>query len=79
MTTRIYVNRRAIAENAHTGQLAPCVRVDQDGERVDCHAVEICGPSRVVYSPRVTHDGAHVWIETESEVQPLNLETPDEV
>lgn len=70
--TRIYVNRRALEQNAHNGSAgAPCVRVDRDGEQTDCFGVEIGGPSRVVYSVRQTHDGAHVWIETDADVMPL--------
>lgn len=68
MTTRIYVNRKAIEQNAHEGTRALCVRVDRDGVQEDCGGAEVNGPSRVVYSPDKTHDGAHVWIETESEV-----------
>lgn len=72
MTTKIYVNRRAIGDNAHDQQAnKPCVRIDRDGEQEDCHGVEIDGPSRVVYSVRKSHDGAHVWIETESPVKAI--------
>jgi hypothetical protein len=69
MPTRIYVNRKAIEANAQAMQAqTPCVRIDRDGNQEDCFGAEILGPSRVVYSPRLTYDGAHVWIETESNV-----------
>lgn len=68
MTTRIYVNRMAIEQNAHKGTCKACVTIDRDGVREECHGVEIRGPSRVVYSPLRTLDGAHVWIETDSDV-----------
>lgn len=74
MTTRIYVNRKAIEANAHAGAAgSPCVTVDRGGVREDCYGVEILGPSRVVYSVRRTHDGAHVWMETDADVRPIGV------
>lgn len=68
MTTRIYVNRKAIEQNAHEGTGKPCVTVNRDGVLEEGHGAEIQGPSRVVYSPDRTIDGAHVWVETEADV-----------
>lgn len=73
VTTRIYVNRDALHDNAHNlAASRRVVRVDRDGVPEDCYGVEIHGPSRVVYSVRRTFDGAHVWIETEAEVTPID-------
>lgn len=73
MTTRIYVQASAISRNAAKQEASiPPVYIDKEGEsRQRVFGVEIHGPSRVVYSVRRTHQGAHVWIETEADVTPL--------
>jgi hypothetical protein len=72
---RIYVNRKAIDANNQGGH-KPVVTVQSpDGSTTDCYGVAINAPSRVVYSPLVTVDGAHVWIETEGPVEMLGKDS----
>jgi hypothetical protein len=62
---RIHVNQHVIRANAKAGTHAPPISVKTSGENFRCHAVEIDGPSTLVYSPRKPLAcGARLWIET---------------
>ena len=69
MKTIIHVNQHVIKSNRKDDKNDPVLTVKTYKSNVYANAVQINGPSKVVYS----HDkplscGAHVWIETESEV-----------
>lgn len=69
MKTRIHVNQHVIKANAKNGTNLPVLTVKTYKGNVYAHAVDILGPSRVIYSPEHPLScGAKVWIETESEV-----------
>jgi len=66
---RIHVNQHVIRRNQLHGAVDPPLTVKTYRENTKCFAVEILGPSRVVYSPeKPLPCGARVWIETEAEV-----------
>ncbi len=68
--TRIHVNQHVIRRNAKTGAREPVLTVKQGRRNTYCHAVEIDGPSVVVYSPdKPLSCGARVWIETTAPVR----------
>lgn len=68
MISRIHVNQHNIRANAKGASL-PVLTVKTYKENTTCNAVEILGPSRLVYSPdKPLSCGAKVWIETEAEV-----------
>lgn len=72
--TVIHVDTKALQHNAHIGKAEkPVIQVydDEKSEKENVFGVEIDGPCRVVYSVRKTHDGAHVWIETDADVIPI--------
>lgn len=70
MKTVIHVNQHVIKENRKTGKADPVLTVKTYKSNTYAHGVEITGPARVVYSPdKPLSCGAHVWIETESEVR----------
>lgn len=48
---RIHVNQHVIRANTKTGTRQPPISVKTSGDNFRCHAVEIDGPSRLVYSP----------------------------
>lgn len=67
--TIIHVNQHVIKRNSKTGSREPVLTVKRGRVNRYAHAVEIPGPSRVVYSPdKPLKCGARVWIETEGEV-----------
>lgn len=69
MKTRIHVNQHVIKSNAKSGANEPVITVKRGKSNIYAHAVEIKGPSTVIYSPdRPLSCGAKVWIETEAEV-----------
>lgn len=69
MKTIIHINQHKIRSNHSTGNLEPVISVKTYKDNRYASAVEILGPSRVVYSPsKPLSCGARVWIETESEV-----------
>lgn len=69
MKTIIHVNQHAIRRNLKNGTSEPVITVKTYKENRYAHAVEILGPSRVVYSPdKPLSCGARVWIETTGEV-----------
>jgi hypothetical protein len=67
---RIHVNQHIIKRNAKQGTNEPVITVKEGKTNTYAHAVNILGPSRVVYSPnKPLSCGAKVWIETEAEVE----------
>ena len=69
MKTIVHVNQHVVRSNIKTGAKEPVLTVKTYKSNVYAHAVQINGPSKVVYSPdKPLSCGAHVWIETESEV-----------
>ena len=71
MKTIIHVNQAHIRSNikAEPDDRIPVLTVKTYKSNRYCNAVEISGPSRIVYSPdKPLSCGARVWIETESEV-----------
>jgi len=66
---RIHINQHIIRRNHKTGEREPVITVKEGKKNEYAHAVEITGPSRLVYSPdKPLSCGARVWIETDSEV-----------
>ena len=69
MLTRIHVNQHVIKKNRKTGQNEPVLTVKTYKSNTYAHSVTVHGPSKVVYRPdKPLSCGAHVWIETASEV-----------
>ena len=66
---RIHVNQHVIRRNARESQADPPITVKTSRVNLRASAVEIEGPSRVVYSPeKPLACGARVWIETDARV-----------
>lgn len=66
---RIHINQHIIRRNHKTGEREPVITVKEGKTNEYAHAVEINGPSKLVYSPdKPLSCGARVWIETDSEV-----------
>ena len=69
MKTIIHVNQHVIKSNRAHNKHDPVLTVKTYKSNIYAHAVDIKGPSRVVYSPdKPLSCGAHVWIETDAEV-----------
>ena len=69
MKTKIHVNQHVVRSNKKHGKKEPVLTVKTYKSNTYAHAVEINGPSKVIYSPdKPLSCGARVWIETESEV-----------
>ena len=69
MKTIIHVNQHVIKSNRKDDKDDPVLTVKTYKSKVYAHTVQINGPSKVIYSPdRPLSCGAHVWIETDSEV-----------
>lgn len=69
MKTIIHVNQHAIRRNLYAETPEPVLTVKIYRSNTYAQAVEILGPSRVVYSPdKPLSCGARVWIETHAEV-----------
>jgi len=72
MKTIVHVNQHIIKPNRATGANDPVLTVKTYKDNRYAHAVDIKGPSKIVYSPdKPLSCGAHVWIETQSEVEVL--------
>lgn len=70
MKTIVHVNQHVIKANRKNGASDPVLTVKTYKDNTYAHEVEITGPSKIVYSPeKPLSCGAHVWIETESEVK----------
>jgi hypothetical protein len=69
MRTIIHVNQHVIKSNRKNGVQDPVLTVKTYKDNNYAHEVEVLGPSKVVYSPnKPLSCGAHVWIETQSEI-----------
>lgn len=69
MKTIIHVNQHVIKANRVKGENNPPLTVKTYKENRYAYAVEILGPSQVVYnSEKPLPCGARVWIETEADV-----------
>lgn len=69
MKTIIHVNQHVIKANRKNNETNPVLTVKTYKSNTYAHTVSINGPSKVVYNPtKPLSCGAHVWIETESEV-----------
>lgn len=85
MKTRIHVNQHVIRSNRKTGANEPVLTIKTYRGTSQAHAVSVHGPSRMVYSPdKPLACGAHVWLETTSEVSygelaAAGLLTPEQV
>ena len=70
MKTIVHVNQHVIKANRKTGKVDPVLTVKTYKSNDYAREVEITGPCKVVYSPdKPLSCGAHVWIETQSEVK----------
>lgn len=70
MKTIVHVNQHVIKANRKTGKVDPVLTVKTYKSNDYAREVEITGPCKIVYSPdKPLSCGAHVWIETESEVK----------
>jgi hypothetical protein len=67
--TIVHVNQHVIKSNRKNKVEDPVLTVKTYKDNRYAHEVEILGPSKIIYSPdKPLSCGAHVWIETESEV-----------
>jgi hypothetical protein len=70
MKTIVHVNQHVIKSNRKDGKDDPVLTVKTYKSNDYAHEVEILGPSKIIYSPdKPLSCGAHVWIETQSEVK----------
>lgn len=70
MKTIIHVNQHNIKRNRQEGLNLPVLTVKTYKSNIYAHRVKIDGPSEVVYQPNNPLScGAHVWIETHSNVE----------
>jgi hypothetical protein len=67
--TIVHVNLNVIRDNLRTGMCNPPITVKSRGQNVYAHAVEILGPSQLVYRPdKPLSCGARLWLETHAQV-----------
>jgi len=70
MKKRIHVNQHLIKANRKDGGSRPVLTVKTYKSNDYGRAVEILGPSRLIYRPdKPLSCGAHVWIETDAKVR----------
>ena len=70
MKTIIHVNQHIIKSNRKNKVEKPVLTVKTYKSNTYAHEVNIKGNSKIVYSPdKPLSCGAHVWIETQSEVE----------
>ena len=70
MKTLIHVNQHVIKSNRKNMVEEPVLTVKTYKSNTYAHEVNIKGDSKIVYSPdKPLSCGAHVWIETQSEVE----------
>ena len=70
MKTLIHVNQHVIKSNRKNKVEEPVLTVKTYKSNTYAHEVNIKGDSKVVYNPnKPLSCGAHVWIETQSEVE----------
>lgn len=69
MKKKIHVNQHVIKANRKTGAQDPCITVKSYKDNQYAKEVDINGPCKIVYRPdNPLSCGAHIWIETDSEV-----------
>jgi len=70
MKTFIHVNQHVVKSNRKNKVEEPVLTVKTYKTNTYAHEVSIKGDSKVVYSPnKPLSCGAHVWIETQGEVE----------
>lgn len=70
MKKLIHINRNIIQYNAKHGTNLPVCRVQVGDKALYGMAVDIKGPSRMVYNPDdPLKCGAKLWVETEAEIE----------
>lgn len=72
MKKYIHVNQHKIRANKKHGTDEPVITIKEGRTNTYCHAVDIKGPSRVLYGGNdkpLLSCGARVVIETESEIE----------
>jgi hypothetical protein len=70
LKTLIHVNQHVIKSNRKNKVEEPVLTVKTYKSNTYAHEVNIKGDSKVVYNPnKPLSCGAHVWIETQSEVE----------
>jgi hypothetical protein len=70
LKTLIHVNQHVIKSNRKNKVEEPVLTVKTYKSNTYAHEVNIKGNSKVVYNPnKPLSCGAHVWIETQSEVE----------
>jgi len=70
LKTIVHVNQHVIKSNRKNKIEEPVLTVKTYKSNTYAHEVNIKGDSKVVYSPdKPLSCGAHVWIETQSEVE----------
>jgi hypothetical protein len=66
----VHVNQHVIKANRKDGKNDPVLTVKTYKDNRYAHEILIKGDSRIVYSPdKPLSCGAHVWIETQAEVE----------
>lgn len=72
MKTIIHVNQHVIKANRRDGVNNPVLTVKTYKDNRYAHEINIKGDSKIIYSPdKPLSCGAHVWIETQAEVEVL--------
>tara|TARA_R100000655_G_scaffold11388_1_gene26417 strand:- start:33 stop:260 length:228 start_codon:yes stop_codon:yes gene_type:complete len=75
MKTIVHVNQHVVKRNRKTGACDPVLTCKTYKDNTYAHEVTIEGPSRIIYRPdKPLSCGAHVWIETDSEVVIIDQE-----
>lgn len=65
----IHVNQHVIRANRKNGANDAPITIKCRKQNVRAYGVEICGPSRLIYSPdKPLSCGARMWLETAGEV-----------
>lgn len=68
--THIYLNEEVLQKNQQNHTTDPVITVKRGNRDINCHYVEISGPSRLVYRPESPKNGgATLWIEVEPNVE----------
>lgn len=76
---KVHVNSHTIRANAKHGGTAPPLTIRRGSKLIYAHAVNLIGPSRVVYRPhKPLSCGAKVWIEAQ-DAHPVALEDLDKL
>jgi hypothetical protein len=70
MKTIIHVNQHVVKANTKNGTNDPVLTIKTYKTNNYAHAVEIKGPSKIMYSPnKPLSCGAKVWVETQATVE----------